>query len=117
MGKSKSENVANNPSENFADNDRRISPPITSQIRGSTFGIDYNPVEPPISIFAPNGLIFTTDGLSNGYYVGVNGITDFTAYNDYIHYDTSFAVTRGNVYSNLVRASFRFEIYSRQYRI
>ncbi len=130
-----SENTNNNPSEALNANDDQLSPQLTNDVRGVTYGLTYDAVSVarPPSPIAPNGLIFETAGISNGYASRVNGITDFTAYNDYIHYTpiglggvlSSAGVNnvngggsaRFNVYNSLVRASFRFEIYNRQYRI
>ncbi len=130
-----SENINNNPSEGLDANDSRISPQLTNDMRGVTYGLTYDAVSVarPPSPIAPNGLTFETVGISNGYASRVNGITDFTAYNDYIHYApiglggvlagaginnvNGGGSTRFNVYDSLVRASFRFEIYSRQYRV
>lgn len=132
----KSENTNINPSENVASTDRQISPQLMDHISGVTYGYTYDKVSitRPPSPLAPNGLVFSTTGVSNGYASTVKGITDFTAYNDYIHYapvtgggvisalqdagitnvvSPSF---RFNVFSKLVKANFRFEIYSRQYR-
>jgi hypothetical protein len=137
-----SENINNNPSEGLDANDSRISPQLTNDMRGVTYGLTYDAVSVarPPSPIAPNGLTFETVGISNGYASRVNGITDFKEYNDYIHYSpignagagaigsalggagisnvsTGGTGTRFNVYDSLVRASFRFEIYSRQYRV
>ena len=53
-------------------------------------------------------------GVSNAYKVLRSGITDFTAYNDYIHYDGSNK--RWNVMPNLVRSTFHFQMYGNQFR-
>jgi hypothetical protein len=137
-----SEDIINNPSENLPDNDRRISPQLTSDLRGVTYGLTYdrNSITRPASPLAPTGLIFSTTGVSNGYASRVDGITDFNAYNDYIHYSSvgdigggaigsalgSAGITnvstgasgpRFNVYNSLKKATIRFEMYSREYRI
>jgi hypothetical protein len=134
-----SENINNNPSEGLDANDSRISPQLTNDMRGVTYGLTYDAVSVarPPSPIAPNGLTFETVGISNGYASRVNGITDFKEYNDYIHYapiGSAGAVgsalggagitnvsmgssPRFNVYNSLITASFRFEMYSRQYRV
>lgn len=58
----------------------------------------------------PNKLTFE-DIISNS--VEVSGIKSFTAFNDYIHYQSS---ARWNVYNNLISGAVQWEIYSRQYR-
>jgi hypothetical protein len=57
-------------------------------------------------------------GVSNAYQTRVNGITDFTAYNNYIHYDIAQRKTplTHNVFQSIRKASFRFQKYSSQYR-
>lgn len=125
-----SENIVNNPSENLSDNDKFLSPQLTNDLRGVTYGLTYNKnsnTRQPSSL-APNGLIFNPipmyqssdgSGISNGYASRVSGITDFNAYNNYIHYKptTTGAGPQFNVYNALKKATFRFEIYSREYRI
>ena len=117
-----SEDVTNNPSENLSDNDSRISPQLTSDLKGVTYGLTYdrNSNTRPASSLAPTGLTFATTGVSNGYASRVNGITDFNAYNNYIHYKSTVPNMAGpqfNVYNALKKATLRFEIYSREYRI
>lgn len=120
-----SENQNNNPSEFLPDNDPKISKPLTNPVRGVTYGLTYTPNEANRSVLSPTNLEFdqTTPirTLSNGYQSRVDGITDFTVYNDYIHYASPAISALGgprrlNVYGQLVKATFRFEIYSRQYR-
>ena len=121
-----SENQDNNPSEFLPSGDPKISKPITNPVRGVTYGLTYTPNEANRSVLSPTNLEFDqttpTRILSNGYQSRVNGITDFTAYNDYIHYAPrtpqlpNATPNRFNVYTQLVRANFRFEIYKRQYR-
>lgn len=117
-----SENQNNNPSEFLPDNDPQISKPLTNPVRGVTYGLTYTPNEANRSIISPTNLEFDqtnpTRVLSNGYQSRVNGITDFRAYNDYIHYATPQLgpSRRINVYNTLVKANFRFEMYSSQYR-
>jgi hypothetical protein len=112
----KSENININPSELVPEGNREISRQLTDNISGVTYGYTYDSVSVtrPPSPLTPNGLIFATTGISNGYASTISGITDFTAYNDYIHYGP--APARFNVFNNLVKANFRFEIYTRQYR-
>jgi hypothetical protein len=132
-----SENTNINPSELVPAGDRKISRQLVDNISGVTHGYIYDSASTtrPQSPLAPNGLIFATTGISNGYASTVSGITNFTAYNDYIHYapvgaggslggaltgagitNVASPATRFNVFPNLVRANFRFEIYTRQYR-
>lgn len=109
----------NNPSEFLPPDDRSLSPPITNNISGLTYGLTYNPNESIRSPLSPTNFVFDQcAGLSNGYYSTVNGITDFTAYNDYIHYAGGLpkTPTKFNVFNNLIKATQRFEIYSRKYR-
>lgn len=119
-----SENQGNNPSEFLPSGDPKISKPLTNPVVGVTYGLTYTPDEANRSALSPTNLEFDqttpTRILSNGYQSRVSGITDFTAYNDYIHYvpptPPSITPTRVNVYNQLVRANFRFEIYKKQYR-
>lgn len=110
--------TGNNPSEFLPPNDRSLFPPITNNISGLTYGIKYMPNNDNRSPLSPTNLIFDQcQGLSNGYPSIVNGITDFTAYNDYIHYADGLKTPKKfNVFNNLIKANERFEIYSRQYR-
>ena len=101
------------PSEYLADTDTALRTQLTSGVIGLTNGLTYNPNSSNRSPVAPNGLVFNTVGVSNGLSSRFNGITDFTAYNPYIHY---YNTTKINIMPNLVLASARFEIYSRQYR-
>jgi hypothetical protein len=104
----------NNPSEFLPSNSRAISKPITDNVSGLTYGLTYTPNASNRSALSPTNLVFDQGtGISNGYASRVNGITDFTAYNQYIHHSQGF---RYNVFPNLIKANFRFEIYSRQYR-
>lgn len=110
--------IDNNPSEFLPDTDRSISPPITNNVSGVTYGISYIPNESNRSPLSPTNLTFDqAQGISNGYSSRVNGITDFTAYNDYIHYGSGATAKRFNAFAALRRANQRFEIYSRQYRV
>jgi hypothetical protein len=125
-----SEDIINNPSENLPDNNRFLSPQLTSDLRGVTYGLTYdknNNIREPSSL-APTGLIFNPiptyqssdgSGISNGYASRVSGITDFKAYNNYVHYKstTTGPGPQFNVYNALKKATLRFEIYSREYRI
>lgn len=115
---SSSENVNINPSENLATGSAGISPPITNNISGLTYGITYSPNSNNTASFSPHGLVFGQQGVSNAYASRVNGITDFKNYNDYIHYTPVNGTTgyRINVFNTLKKASLRFEIYSRNYR-
>jgi hypothetical protein len=90
-----------------------ISTELTSGIIGLTNGLSYNPSELNTNVIAPTRLTFNALGVSNGLQSALDGITDFTAYNPYIHHQNNVTV---NVMQNLVVASNRFEIYSRQYR-
>ena len=128
----------NNPEENYDDNSVQLRRPLSSGIIGLTNGLTYTPSEANRSPVAPNQLTFDTIGMSNGLASQINGITDFVAYNPYIHHHTvgnasagisevlnnagignfdSSTSTQINVMSNLVIASQRFEIYSRQFRV
>lgn len=123
-----------NVEETYADNSTQLMRPMSSGIIGLTNGLVYAPSESNTSPVAPNYLNFPTVGISNGYLSAISGITDFTAYNSYIHHLTvgggaglggagisNFSPsagggTRVNVMDNIVLASNRFEIYSRQFR-
>lgn len=114
---SESENQNVNPSEFINEGDPALIPPLTNDVSGLTYGLTYTPNENNRSLFSPTNFIFDqTSGLSNGYKSRVSGITDFTAYNDYIHYLPVGMGLSFNVYRTLVKATTRFEIYSRQYR-
>lgn len=118
---SSSENKTINPSEFVDPKHRSISPPLTDNIDGIPAISGVSGVIVPDgknkSLLSPTYLIFDkATGLSNGYSTMVSGITDFTAYNDYIHYTPIGGLVRINVYNSLIKATSRFEIYSRQYR-
>ena len=61
-----------------------------------------------------DGTTVIFSGVSNGYLVLRSGITDFTAYNDYIHYDDT--ARKFNIMSNIVWGSFHFQMYGNKYR-
>jgi hypothetical protein len=127
-----------NVEETYADDSIQLRRPMSSGIIGLTNGLTYTPSESNTSSVTPNYLNFPSAGISNGYLSAINGITDFTAYNSYIHHVTvggagnvdgalrgagisnfsgsSGGGTRINVMSNIVLASNRFEIYGRQFR-
>jgi len=131
---------SNNVEETYADSSTELMRPISSGIIGLTNGLTYSPLESNKSSVAPNYLNFPSTGISNGYLSAISGITDFTAYNSYIHHITvgnngadniagalgnagisNFSAPAGagtqiNVMRNIVLASNRFEIYSRQFR-
>lgn len=113
----------NNPSEFLQSSAREISKPITNNVFGLTYGLTYSPNASNRSALSPTNLVFDQGtGISNGYVSRVNGITDFTAYNPYIHHAPIGSTGPGqmtsiNVMGALVLANFRFEIYSRQYRV
>lgn len=60
----------------------------------------------------PSGLKFDIY-ISNA--KAASGITDFTAYNNYIH-PVGESLKTWNVYSNLLKAAVQWEVYSRIYR-
>lgn len=126
-----------NAEERLADSDpmlrRELSSP--SGIIGLTNGIVYTPSQANVSPLTPNGFVFPTVGMSNGYSSSLNasGITDFTAYNPYIHhvavgagvtsalnnagiYNAGTSLTKVEIMNSLVLSSQRFEIYSREFR-
>jgi hypothetical protein len=130
-----------NIEETYADNSIQLMRPMSSGIIGLTNGLTYSPLESNRSSIAPNYLNFPSAGISNGYLSAISGITDFTAYNSYIHHITvsnngagniagalgnagisNFSApadgqgTRINVMRSIVLASNRFEIYGRQFR-
>jgi hypothetical protein len=130
-----------NVEETYDDSSIQLMRPMSSGIIGLTNGLTYSPLESNRSSVAPNYLNFPTVGISNGYLSAISGITDFTAYNSYIHHITvsnngagniagalggagisNFSApadgqgTRINVMRSIVLASNRFEIYSRQFR-
>lgn len=134
---------SNNVEETYADSSTELMRPMSSGIIGLTNGLTYSPLESNRSSVAPNYLNFPSAGISNGYLSAISGITDFTAYNSYIHHVTVGGVgggagdiagalggagisnfsapadgqgTRINVMRSIVLASNRFEIYSRQFR-
>jgi len=104
-----------NTEETLADNNVALRRPMSSGIIGLTKDITYTPNAANVSPLAPNNLVFATTGISNGYQssLDTSGITNFTAYNDYIHNE---GFRRKNVMGTLVLASQRFEVYSRQFR-
>jgi hypothetical protein len=127
-----------NPEEDYADDSLQLRRPLSSGIIGLTDGLTYTSSEANRSPVAPNQLTFDTIGMSNGLSSKINGITDFVAYNPYIHHHTvgnasagisealnnagignfnSSTSTQINVMNTLVVASKRFEIYSRQFRV
>jgi hypothetical protein len=130
-----------NVEETYADDSIQLRRLMSSGIIGLTNGLTYTPSESNTSSVTPNYLNFPTAGISNGNSSAFYGITNFTAYNPYIHHITvggdggagniagalggagisNFSpsagdVTRVNVMDNIVLASNRFEIYSRQFR-
>jgi hypothetical protein len=132
---------SNNVEETYADSSTELMRPMSSGIIGLTNGLTYSPLESNRSSVAPNYLNFPSAGISNGYLSAISGITDFTAYNSYIHHLTvgggggagniartlgaaginnvsapAGGGTRVDVMSNIVLASNRFEIYGRQFR-
>lgn len=128
-----------NLEETLPNNNRAISPLLSSGIITNSNGIAdtatisqvYAPNNNNTSLVAQNGLVFNgnsdlSNGLSSLLTAAASGITDFTAYNAYIHYDSlgggggflssSAPARKINIMNNIVLASQRFEIYSRQYR-
>lgn len=128
-----------NTEETLPDESPALRRVLSSGIIGLTNGITYNPSEANKSPLAPNYLSFPTTGVSNGLASKINGINDFTAYNPYIHhmivgdlgagsiettlngaginnFSSSSAGTQINIMNNIVLASNRFELYSRQFR-
>lgn len=127
-----------NTEEYLPINHPAISGVLSSGIIGLTNGLTYNPSESNRSPLTPDYLSFAAEGLSNGLSAGISGIYDFTTYNPYIHHvavsDTglgaigsalnnagignfsSSSSTTVNVMANIVFASNRYEIYSRQFR-
>lgn len=135
MSPSSTNSENNNPSEFLAENNVGLRRILTSGIIGLTNGMAYNPSESNRSPLAPTGLQFATTGVSNGYLMGVSGITDFVAYNPYIHHyavsaggaissalnnagvrNVGSSITTVNVMPNLVMATQRFQIYTRRFR-
>jgi hypothetical protein len=132
MGKTDSE--SKNIEETYADNSVQLRRPMSSGIIGVTDGLIYLPSEFNSSSVAPTGLIFSTTGVSSGLFSSIraSGITNFTAYNPYIHYSPLGGLNstmleaannagvsstiRINVMETLVFASQRYEIYSRKFR-
>jgi len=121
-----------NVEENYADDSPQLRRVLSSGVIGTINNNPYNGSESSRNPVAPDYLRFTTRGLSNGLDSKIAGIEDFTAYNPYIHHTTVGAISSAlagvginnvdggavtfNVMDNLVLASNRFEIYSRQYR-
>lgn len=124
-----------NIEENYPDDSPQLRRVLSSGIIGSTNNTPYNGSESSRSPVAPDYLSFATTGLSNGLDSKIRGIEDFNAYNPYIHHtavgssssvsstlqgvginNVGGGITTVNVMQNLVLASIRFEIYSRQYR-
>lgn len=64
------------------------------------------------NVLRPNGL--QLNGLLSNAKVE-NGIVNFTAYNDYIHYDC-VSLKRWNAYANIAHAAVMWQIYDRNYR-
>ena len=131
MGQTVSE--SRNAEETYADNSVQLRREMSSGIIGLTNGIVYIPLESNINPVAPSGLIFPTIGVSSGYLSATSGITDFTAYNPYIHHvsvgagvggalnnagisNVGSSLTTVNVMNSIVLSSIRFEIYSRKFR-
>jgi hypothetical protein len=117
-----------NVEENYTDNSIQLRRVLSSGIIGLANDIPYNPSESNRSLAAPDYLSFPTTGVSNGLDSKIKGIEDFVAYNPYIHHaplgalasagitNVDGGITTINVMNNLVLASIRFELYSRQYR-
>ena len=119
----------NNLEEKLPNDDRAISPLLSSGIITNSNNIPdsviisqvYRPSNTNTSPLSPVGLAFTensdlSNGLSSRLTAASSGITDFIAYNPYIHYDSTGGVKTINIMNNIVLASQRFEIYSREYR-
>jgi hypothetical protein len=132
-----------NIEETLPDNDPMLSRAIVNSNNATTTTTTAGPDAPnPVNgSLSPNYLVFETYGLSNGKASLSNSITDFTAYNSYIHHLTvgggggagdiartlgaaginnvsapAGGGTRVNVMSNIVLASNRFEVYNRSFR-
>lgn len=118
-----------NVEENYADDSPQLTRVLSSGIIGLTNNTVYRGLESNRNSVAPDYLRFSTTGISNGLDSKINGIEDFNAYNPYIHHTPIGALasagitnvegggpTTIDVMQNLVLASVRFEIYSRQYR-
>lgn len=123
-----------NIEENYAEDSPQLRRILSSGIIGLADNNNpYVPLEANRNPVAPDYLRFATTGLSNGLDSKIAGIEDFVAYNPYIHYAPVGSIssalggaginnvnggglTKVEVMYNLVFASRRFQMYSRQYR-